>query len=126
MAVAPTGSNASHMPMEGMAFSSVGVPVSFSAWVTTVNVRLPRTGNANQSVCPTWLMRPAHIPLTGIMRGEASVPIASSYPPIAESGIFTVRVCVFPADNAVTEMGCNVPEGATCPSKYGPTESVRM
>ena len=60
-----------------MALVSVGAPVSSRAWVTTVKVRLPRTGKLNQSVWPTWLSRPLHSPLAGIVRGAASVPMAS-------------------------------------------------
>ena len=57
------------MPMEGMAFELEGAPLSSTAWVTMVKVRLPRTGKVNQSVCPTWLSRPHHSPLAGIGRG---------------------------------------------------------
>ena len=76
-AVEPMGSNASQTPMEGMAFDSVGAPVSSRAWVTTVKVRLARTGKLNQSVWPIWLRRPTHRPLAGMGRGAASVPMAS-------------------------------------------------
>ena len=75
--VAPTGSKASQTPMEGMALDSVGAPDSSRAWVTTVKVRLPRTGKVNQSDWPTWLRRPHQRPLGGIIRGEAWVPIES-------------------------------------------------
>ena len=73
----PTGSKASQMPSAGMAFRLVGAPLSSSASVTTVKVRPPRTGNVNQSVWPTWLSRPLHNPLGGMMRGAASLPMAS-------------------------------------------------
>jgi hypothetical protein len=47
------GSNPSQMPIAGMALTALGVPVSFSAWVTMVKMRLPRTGIVNQSLWPT-------------------------------------------------------------------------
>ena len=55
--------------MEGMALEFEGAPVSSRAWVTTVKMRLPRTGKVNQSVWPTWLRRPHHIPPVGMGRG---------------------------------------------------------
>ena len=55
----------------------MGAPVSSRAWVTTVKVRLPRTGKVNQSLWPTWLSRPHHRPLAGMGRGWAWVPMAS-------------------------------------------------
>ena len=69
MAVAPAESNASQTPMEGMALAFEGAPVSSSAWVTTVKMRLPRTGKVNQSVWPIWLKRPHHRPPVGMGRG---------------------------------------------------------
>jgi hypothetical protein len=77
MAAAPSGSKASQTPSAGMAFRSVGAPVSSTDWVTTVKVRPPRTGKRNQSFCPTSLKCPHHRPLAGSRRGEASVPMAS-------------------------------------------------
>jgi hypothetical protein len=76
-AAAPTGRKASHTPKAGIAFDSVGAPVSSNACVTTVNVRPPRTGKPSQSLWPTWLSRPDHMPLAGNMRGEAWLPMAS-------------------------------------------------
>src|SRR5271157_3642220 len=114
-AVAPTGLNASHTPIEGNALDSDGAPVSSSACVTTVKMRLPRTGKLNQSVWPTWLKRPHHKPPPGIARGWASVPMASEYPPTAELAEVTVRVCVLPAERFVSEIALSVPEGVTCP-----------
>ena len=77
MAVEPMGSNASHTPMEGSALNSVGAPVSSRAWVTTVKVRLPRTGKVNQSAYPIWLRRETQRPPAGMGRGADWVPMAS-------------------------------------------------
>ena len=63
--VAPTGSNASQTPMEGMALELEGEPDSSIAWVTMVRMRLPRTGKVNQSLWPTWLSRPTQRPPVG-------------------------------------------------------------
>src|SRR5580704_4878727 len=109
-AVEPTGLNASHTPIEGNAFDSVGAPVSSSACVIAEKMRLPRTGKLNQSFWPTWLKRPYHRPPTGIVRGCDSVPIASEYPPTAELAEVTVRVCVLPAERFVSEIALSVPE----------------
>ncbi len=53
-----------------MAFVLVGTPSSSVAMVTTVKVRPLRIGNVNQSFWPTWLSRPAHMPLTGNKCGD--------------------------------------------------------
>ncbi len=113
---APMGSKASQMPMTGMALDSVGMPVWPSAWVTMVKMRLPRTGKVNQSVWPTWLMRPHQRPLGASIRGVDCVPIASSELPVAESATLMVRVCALPADILGTEIAASVPDGVTWPS----------
>src|ERR1700722_12299309 len=121
-----TGSNPSQTPIDGMAFELVGEPFAPSAWVTTVNIRPARTGKLNQSVCPTWLSRPVQNPLAGRLRGSAGVPIASSSPPGAESLTITATVWVLPAIRAgITTIGI-VPDGATWPNPYGPTELARI
>ena len=95
----------------------MGAPFSFKATVTTVKERPPRTGKLNQSVRPTWLSRPLHIPLAAMLRGVASVPMASFDPPTAELATFTVSVCVLPAAIEGTGIAASVPEGAGEPSR---------
>ena len=53
--------------------------------MTTVKMRLPRTGKVNQSVWPTWLRRPHHRPPAGMGRGWDSEPMASLKPATGES-----------------------------------------
>src|SRR5579871_5174657 len=119
---APTGAvpgaaNASQMPSTGMALNPFGRPRSSRASVTTVNVRLPLTGKLNQSVWPTWLSRPHHIPLGESMRGDASVEIAAPVAaPADESATCTVSVFRDPADSPATVIGASVPDGSGDPS----------
>src|ERR1700685_3289746 len=95
---APAASNASHTPMDGNALEFEGVPDSLRACVTTVKMRLPRTGKVNQSVWPIWLKRPHHIPPVGMGRGSDTEPIASLKPATGDSLAVMVRVCGDPGD----------------------------
>ena len=104
-----------------MALVIAGLPCSSSATVTTVKVRLARTGNKNQSAWLAWLSLLVHMPLGGNSRGLCSAAIALCAPPAAESAIGTSSVCAEPAVIAFTASVGIVPEGAGVPSTYGPT-----
>src|ERR1700722_1613174 len=112
---AAAGSNASHTPMEGRALEFEGKPDSLRACVTTVKMRLPRTGKVNQSVWPIWLKRPHHIPPVGMGRGWDTEPIASLKPATGVPATVTLRVCVDPGDRLENVTEFNVPEGETWP-----------